>query len=155
MLFRIGRWEIECDPDTTAACYSQLPLGSGCDCLYCRNFLAALDSAFPAQWAALLHSLGIDIRKPAELAHYCREDSGLFVTGGWFHLVGEILAGADAQVPVGDNAWTSAFERLTGETEFGFTNRLDLVRDPFKGRRLIQLDFLTRVPWVIDAPEPE
>ena len=155
MLLRIGRREIECNADVTAKSYSELPLGPGCDCEYCRNFMAALNHAFPQKSAAMIAALGVDLRKPAELAHYQREESGLHYTGGWFHLVGEIRSGADAWIPLGENSRSAAFEKLADEIEFGFTNQLALVRDSFKVHSVIQLEFATRVPWVIDAPEPE
>lgn len=154
MLLRIGRWEIECDQEGTARCYSELPLGPECDCDDCRNFMAALDYAFPPRSAAFIASLGVDRRKPAELAHY-GEESGLHITGGWFHLVGEIRSGADAWIPLGENSRSAAFEKLADEIEFGFTCQLALVRDPFKLHPVIQLEFATRVPWVIAAPKPE
>jgi len=154
MVLRIGWWEIECDSDKTAQCYSQLALGPDCQCEYCRNFMAALDRAFPAMSAAFIASLGIDVRKPAELAHYNREQSGLHYTGDWFHLVGEIRSGADAWIATGENSWGTAFEQLGDEIEFGFTRHLALLRDPFRLHPVIQLEFATRVPWVIRAPEP-
>jgi hypothetical protein len=153
MITSIGRWEIECEPERTADRYSELPLGSGCDCSDCRNFFSAIDLAFDTEFRELAESLGIDIRKPAELSHYGKEKSGPHYTGGWFHFVGHIRSGADAWTPRGENSWDQAFEKLNGKIELGFTNRVSLVRKPFEGDNLVQLEFGTRVPWVIEEPE--
>jgi hypothetical protein len=36
----------------------------------------------------------------------------------------------------------------------GFTSRLALVREPFVGLPLIQLEFAAKVPWVLAEKEP-
>ncbi len=48
-----------------------------------------------------------------------------------------------------------AFEKLNDGIEFGFTTEVALVRTPFESENTIQLEFLTRVPWIIDDPEPQ
>lgn len=77
-----GRWLIEHDPQATRRCYAGLAVGSGCTCDWCRNFDAAAGKIFPADFMPLLEQLGIDPLKPAEVCHYCREDSGLHLMGG-------------------------------------------------------------------------
>src|SRR5689334_19994443 len=92
----VGRWQIEHDADVTRQCFAPLAGGAACTCNQCRNFKAASDKVFPAAFVALADALGIDLAQPAELIHYAREPSGLYLTGGWFHLVGAILEGNDA-----------------------------------------------------------
>ena len=130
-----------------------LPIGNGCSCSDCRNFEAASDVAFPSDFRAVAAKLGIDVTKPVELCHYCTEETGLHYTGGWFHVVGRILAGADAMKPTGPNSWTHVLERLPSAFEFGFTEHLALVAEPFKSHQIIQLEFATRMPWLINDPE--
>jgi hypothetical protein len=153
MILTLGRWTIECDPKATSACYSSLRVGSGCDCTDCRNFIDALDLAFPDKVREFLISLGIDTRKPAELCHYGREESGIHCTAGWFHVVGSIRSGADAWTPRGENGWVADLHRLEEGIELGFTDRLSLVPESFKQQRIVQLEFVTRVPWVIADTE--
>jgi len=153
MIATIGRWKIEYAPEITSRGYSSLPVGSGCDCSDCRNFMAAIDHAFPSEFRNLAESLGIDIRKPAELVHHCREVTGLHYTGGWFHLVGRLCSGADAWTPRGKNGWVPAFEKLNDDIELGFTNHVALAAKVFEGQHLIQLEFAVRVPWIIAEPE--
>ena len=98
--------------------------------------------------------LGVDPTKPVDLCHWCREPSGLYLTGGFFHFVGEILAGEDV-VYWSENSGTYRFEELAPGLEFGFTTRLELVREVFAGLPVVQLEFLTRLPWVLAEPEPD
>jgi hypothetical protein len=150
----VARWLIAHDPDATRRCYAQLPAGSGCDCSSCRNFEAALGQTFPDEFLHLLGTLGVDPTKQAELCHYCREGSGLHLTGGWYHLVGSIVAGDDA-CRRENGASTFWFEEFRPGFEFGFSARLALVQHVFTGLPLVQLEFQTRVPWVITDSEPQ
>jgi len=150
----VARWLIDHDADATRRFYARLPVGTGCACDQCRNFDAAAGRTFPKEFVVLLDALGVDPAKPAELCHWCREASGLYLTGGWFHFVGTILAGEDAMHWEGGTG-TFRFEELVPDLEFGFTARLALVREPFAGLTLVQLEFQTRVPWVLAEAEPE
>src|SRR4051794_34133970 len=91
----VARWLIDHDPGATLQCFARLRPGTGCTCDECRNFDAAVGRTFPDDFVTLALSLGVDPTKPSELAHYCREASGLHLTCGWFHLVGSIVSGAD------------------------------------------------------------
>jgi hypothetical protein len=148
----IARWLLDVDPDATRRGFAQRPIGTGCTCADCRNFVAAVMSAFPSAFRTLAHDLGIDITKPAELCHYCREPSGLHLTGGWFHLVGSVVSGEDV-MHWSNGASTYRFEELVPGFEFGFSKHLSLVPEVFAGLPVIQLEFQTRVPWVIAEPE--
>jgi hypothetical protein len=150
----VSRWLINHDPDATYRCYASLAVGTGCDCNQCRNFDAAAGRTFPPEFVALAGALGIDPTKPAELCHWCREPSGLHLTIGWFHLVGSISAGEDV-IHWASNSGTYRFEELVPGLEFGFSARLNLVREAFAGLPLVQLEFQTRVPWVLAEPEPD
>jgi hypothetical protein len=156
MTTTIQRWQIECDSDTTRRCFAQLPVGSGCDCQECRNFFAAIDRAFPQEFTCIADELGIDTAKPAELAHFGRENEGPLIVGGWFHFVGSILAGADAMRFDAQGTGQSYLEHLTSAFQLGFTSQLALVPEPFKSYSVVQLEFQTLVPWVLPegyAPE--
>ena len=150
----VSRWLIDHDTDATRRCYAPFAVGTGCDCNQCRNFDAAAGRTFPSEFVALADALGIDPVKPAELCHWCREPSGLHLTGGWFHLVGLIVAGEDVMHWDGSSG-TFRFEELVPGLEFGFSARLALVREAFAGLPLVQLEFQTRVPWVLAEPEPD
>ena len=149
----IARWLVEHDPDATRRCYAQIPIGTGCRCIECRNFEAATGQAFPPEFRSLVDALGVDVAKPAELCHWCREPSGLHLTGGWFHFVGTVLAGEDVLQYSGSTG-TFRFEELVPGLEFGLSSRVALVREVFAGLPVVQLEFQTRVPWVLAEAEP-
>jgi len=149
----IARWLVDFDPDVTRRCYAQLAIGTGCGCDQCRNFDKAVEKAFPPEFRSLADALGLDIAKPAELCHWYREPSGLYVTGGWFHFVGSILVGDDVMQMSGSTG-TFRFEQLVPGFEFGLGAQLALVREPFDGHPVVQLEFQTGVPWVLVEPEP-
>lgn len=151
---KVSRWLIDHDPDATRRCYAAIAVGTDCDCNQCRNFDAAAGQTFPPAFVALAHALGVDPAKPAELCHWCREPSGLYLTGGWFHVVGSIVSGEDVMNWNGASG-TFRFEELVPGLDFGFSARLALVRKVFAGLPLVQLEFQTRVPWVLTEPEPD
>jgi hypothetical protein len=149
----IARWQLEYDAEATAGCYAQLPLGCGCDCPDCRNYLTGVESFFPPEFRRIADDLGIDLAKPDDLMHCGRDPStGLHITGGWFGLVGRIVSGADV-VQWSGSTGTYHFERLDPPFEFGFGSKVNLIREPFRPHGLIQLEFLTQVPWVLGEPE--
>ena len=103
----------------------------------------------------LLDSLGIDPRKPAELCHWCREESGRHLTGGFFHLVGAVTNGEDVVRQVSESHGVYEFEGWVPDCQFGLTNQVVLVSEVFAGHSVTQLEFQTRVPWVLGEPEPD
>ena len=126
-----------------------------CSCFLCRNFAAAFEHAYPPPVRQLFETFGIDYQKAAEVYQTHRSDSGLHHYGGWFHFVGEIKSGADAWQQVGKdpNSFSGHLEPFNDRFSIGFTSRLDLVREPFQGKPLVQLEFATQVPWVISDAE--
>lgn len=85
-----GVYSVDVDVNATHKAYRKLPELS-CDCVGCRNYLQAVDRA-PEELKAFLTELGMDIRKPEEMATYAKESGGqeLVQYGGTFYLVGEL-----------------------------------------------------------------
>ena len=148
MFTRIARWELDIDPVLTAQCYARYVMDQRCDCTDCRNFRAAGDGAFPPQFRGLASRLGVDLTKPSELCHYGQAGQPC-PTGGWFHVVGALLSGRDAWKQVGANSWHGDTEPDFGLDGLGFTNRIALLPEAFKGHPVVQLEFQTTVPWVL------
>ncbi len=102
---------------------------------------------------ALADALGVDLAKPAELTHWYRDPSGRYLTGGWFHVVGRIVAGADTH-PNEDGTGDPPYELLAPDVYGGFARHAALVAQHFAGQPVVQWEFQTLVPWVLDQDEP-
>jgi hypothetical protein len=152
-----ARWEVEADSAKTRELYSSLKAGSPetCGCALCRNFVAARPQIYPAEFTRLCESLGIDRDREAEVYHTHRAQPGRHHYGGWVHFVGRIVSGSDAAKPIGTNAWTFELEKINAEFEFGFTNKVGLLRDSFKEQSIVQVEFRAVAPWVLLEEEPE
>jgi hypothetical protein len=153
MITEVGRWRIDHDPDATKSCYELCPRFS-CACPDCHNFLIAFDVAFHPEFQKIASELGIDLRKPSELVPYGREAANRHVYGGWYHIVGVMLSGEDAWKAEDDSSSCENFLAITKSFRYGFSNRSQLLPDSFKGKQIVQLEFMTRVPWVANMPEP-
>jgi hypothetical protein len=132
MQLQVAHWQVECDREATLRCYESLPVGTDCTCDQCRNFNAAARRTFPPEFMALASSLGVDPTKPAELCHWTREPSGLYLTGGWFHFVGRILSGGDAIQRQGESSHINLVPLSPG-VEIGCTHHTSQVPDSFSG----------------------
>ncbi len=51
--------------------------------------------------------------------------------------------------------WGFDLEKVGAEFEMGFTHRIGLLKDPFKGHPVVQLEFQATVPWLLTEEEPE
>ena len=155
-----ARWEIECDAGTTRDLFNQVLSGAPetCGCLPCRNFAAARASAYPPDVIQLLDSLGIPHNREAEIYHTHRIGPGRHHYGGWFHIVGRIVSGLDACKQIGTTrhgpVWGFDLVKVGAEFEMGFTHRIGLLKEPFQGHSVVQLEFQATVPWLL-AEEPE
>lgn len=150
----IARWLIDHDAEATRRCYASRPTGAGCECAYCRNAEQLGEKVFPRDFLDVLKALGIDPTKPVELMHYCKESSGVYSTGGFFHFVGSIISGEDA-FHWHNGTGSARFEDWNSAFQFGLTKQVHLVADVFDGLPLVQLEFVARIPWVLNEPEPE
>jgi hypothetical protein len=153
---RWGRWEINCDSDATRNAYGGVSLGApeACGCHPCLNFVAARTQVYPANVFEVLEKLGISPNREVEIYHMARLPSGRHLYGGWFHFVGSIVSGADAARQVGECIWQPDLELADDNFRVGFSSRLALVRGPFAGLPLVQLEFSAKVPWVLASGEP-
>jgi hypothetical protein len=153
---RFGRWELSSDAESTRKAYASVSIGGPeeCGCVPCLNFVALRAQVYPANVLDLFERLGISPNREVEIYHMARLTSGSHLYGGWFHFVGSILSGADAAKPVAENLWQPDLEATNDNFSLGFSTRLALVREPFAGLPLVQLEFTAKAPWVLTATEP-
>jgi len=152
-----GRWKLSSDAAATRTAYAKITAGSPeeCGCEPCRNFAAQRNTIYSPAARALFEALGIRSDREAEIYHMSRVESGRHLYGGWFHFVGFIVSGADAAKLVSENVWRPDLESESENFGLGFTARVHLVREPFKGSPLVQLEFNAHVPWILEAKEPQ
>jgi hypothetical protein len=151
-----ARWELECDPAVTRELYRAVKSGApeACGCAPCRNFAAARNQAYPKKVLRLFDDLGIAPDREAEIYHTHRISPGRHHYGGWFHFVGRLVGGPDAETQVMPNAWKLDLEIVEGEFRLGFTNRIGLLRSSFRGQPIVQLEFDATLPWLLSEAEP-
>lgn len=153
---RFGRWQLSCDPESTRKAYAAVSMGGPeeCGCQPCLNFAAARDQIYVPELVTLLEKLGISRSREVEIYHMARLESGRHLYGGWFHFVGSIVSGADAAKQIAEKTWQPDLEEVGEYFSLGFSSRLELVREPFAGLSLVQLEFTAKVPWVLATVEP-
>jgi hypothetical protein len=156
-----ARWEIECDAESTRKLSDLIQSGApeACGCAPCRNFAAARAEIYSPTIMQLFDSLGIRRDREAETYHTHRIAPGMHHYGGWFHFVGKIVSGLDACKQIGTTrdgpVWGFDLEKVGAGFELGFTHRIGLLREPFHGHSVVQLEFRATVPWLLTEEEPE
>ena len=157
MMITFARWEIESDSTLTREIYKKLRSGAPetCGCAPCRNFVEARSRIYSADVIKLFNSLGISYDREVEVYHTHRLGPGSHHYGGWFHFVGRIVSGSDAARQIAANAWGFDLEKVSSDFELGFTDRIGLLKEPFKGYPVVQLEFQAAVPWLLAEAEPE
>jgi hypothetical protein len=152
-----GRWLLSTDREATSGAYARVPVGGPeeCGCEPCQNFVVARKQIYPVEALTVFDQLGVRFDREAEVYHMARLQSGKHLYGGWFHFVGSILNGADAAKPIGENLWQPDLEKIGEDFSLGFSSRLGMVPEPFRGLPLVQVEFTANGPWVISAKEPE
>jgi hypothetical protein len=154
MIVSIGQWKVYADPVATGIAYQATKRGSpaDCDCLYCRNFDAIGDAAYPAAFASFADTMGIDIAKTNEIVELGDFREGRVLYEGWFHVVGSIVEGP---VPLDLTSSVGAtWHHMTESFQVSLSRQRDLPFDELAAKDLVQLNFLSNVPWVLDEPYP-
>jgi general stress protein 26 len=148
----IDGWEIEYDKYTTQASYAGLPDDIGCTCHTCRNFIKAAPS-LPKAVFAFFEELGIDLLKPSEIYENQYKD-GRVMYGGFYHIVGNYLSGADVWQPVAKNHSHQNIVpmfHVADDFDIGFAHSVVVVPEGFP-RPVLQMEVNFSLPWVLEEP---
>jgi hypothetical protein len=142
---RIGDQTIRSDGDATAAIYSIIQRSDTeeCGCIFCRNFAAQRELVYPPSFRALLDQLGIAAATEGEVFEYGPAEDGLHVYGGWFYLVGEMVAAGER----------NSNDASSPHFEFFFTSSFPDA-PAFQGGPLLALEFTAHVDWVLPDRPP-
>ncbi len=168
MEIQILGWTVLADAEATHLAHERMAVGGpeSCGCQYCRNFIAARELAYPPEAIELFSRLGIRADRETEIGAPVRIPESRWLYGGWFHFVGEIVDGPRLPAPVatlqaegdimGGVVRQLEFETLVDGFEIAFSTQAHLLPESFKGKRVVQLEFSTEIPWVIpDEEEPD
>jgi hypothetical protein len=135
-------WTLRYDAEATAAAYAAArPVGpEACGCPYCRNFIAARETAYPEELKSLAKTVGVFPLTESEIWEHgatVPERPELRLYGGFFHFVGEIVHDAGEAVE-----------------DILFLNSRSLLPRSFGDAPVVQAEFIMNVPWVIAEPPP-
>jgi len=149
---KVSRWVVSPDIDATRSAYLQIEPGVGCDCEPCLNFEKHGRNAFPEEIHRVFESLGIDYKKPAEIFHNGRLETGLHYYGGWYHFVGTLEIGEDSHQPIDDSGRSFSIETepLSETGGIGFSKTADLVNEAFSGQTVTQVEISVQLPWILN-----
>ena len=145
-------WEFNVDKEETTAGYQKALAGGSnfCKCTMCENFVASRNTIYPDTIKKLFNDLGIDYKKEAETYHMTKLDNGLHYYGGWFHFIGQIIKGKDMKIPAGSNGYTLESIEITNNFHISFLPGSSLSFLDKEKYHLIQVEFFTSIPWVIE-----
>lgn len=96
MILKIADWEFDIDLERTMA-YSAAEAAEHCDCAYCRNFYAAVDTAHP-ELRPFLSQFGLDIEAPEEMLPMLGES---ILYDPVYKVYGKILRPGNYEIQVG------------------------------------------------------
>jgi hypothetical protein len=144
-------WVFEVDKNATEENYRNVSLGGAdvCLCGNCKNYAAYRDKVFPLEILSLFNDLGIDYRKEVEIVTWETLPNGQEHIGGWFHFKGAFLEGKVSNNELPNGGYTLQLIPVNDNFSIGFTKGSDLTFFEDK-ENLIQLEFDTTIPWVID-----
>jgi len=99
--------------------------------------------------------MGASIDKESEIYHTTILPSGLHLYGGWFHVIGSIVSGGDAEVMTGPHSSKFEMDKYGEHFWVGPTCKNHLLPKTFPALPVVQLEFQAEVPWVIEEPFEE
>ncbi len=133
MILSLGDWKFDIRMEETMA-YSAEEAKSHCDCAYCRNFYAAVDTVYP-KLRPFLTQFGLDIEAPEELMPF---DDGIYDIS--YDVKGRIIeAGSKYEVSGIPVSFRCNDDLLADRNEVWFGIDIGLLQ----------------LPWVLDEPAEE
>jgi len=143
-------WELIVDKELTELTYDSISIGGpeSCGCIDCKNFVNNREIIYPDEIKKLLNDLGIDYQKECEICHYCKQDDGFHLYGGWFHFKGA-FKGKDCTNLTVTNGYTFDLTPINDKFSIGF--RYDSALSFFDDiENLVQIEFEAKTPWTIE-----
>jgi hypothetical protein len=161
---RILDWRVECDPEATQEAHGAMSSGAPeeCRCADCLNFVAGRHLAYPAEALKVFSKLGIQPDRESSVAGAVKLSSDSYQYNGWFHFVGRLLIGPKtrevvAEIREGADIGPGViqqvtYQNLTDNFEIALSERTDLLPPELMNKSVVQFEFVTELPWMIDEP---
>ena len=156
----VGDWTVEADPVATRLAHNAIATGGPevCGCQGCRNFIAGRELAYPPEALRVFDLLGMRRDRETEVGGPIDLGEGRYLYSGFLHFVGRIVSGPGVfvDVPVKDPTAGSLsrleYRYLTAAFGIGLAARRDLADRQFGDAPLVQLEFVTEIPWLLAEP---
>ena len=140
MILHLDDWVFDIDMERTMA-YSAAEAAEHCDCAYCRNFYAAVDSHYP-NLRPFLGQFGIDIEAPDEQMPY--DLSGQMCYDSVYMVCGQVMEEGKGAIGIDGVEIKPVFGREMEDTVH--------INHGCPGPNFV-LDISTiLLPWVLDEP---
>jgi len=148
--FIFENYRLAVDVEKTRAWYAARPLPwITCDCAWCRNFVRAV-KGLPQPVKDFFDALGLDPEKPGETCFYDGTPEAVY-GGGWYHLAGTILTGADQ--PGDREMFPAGWHEVDQNFSVGFKTACDLLPEDFP-RPCFQMETDCRLTWLLEEENP-
>ncbi|MBN2269446.1 MAG: hypothetical protein JXN61_02470 [Sedimentisphaerales bacterium] len=153
----VAKWRVSFDPDATSKLYTLASAGyaNSCDCDFCLNFVAQRDSVYPPTVREVLQQIGVDYRKETEISYVTTLAPDCHLYLGHFVFVGSVECLAESS---DRSRQVSGLLEQVEVTEFFSWSFKDCKSGTFyktpDGKPRSELVFQTKLPWVLDLPEP-
>ena len=158
MIFQFGQFTIDVDVDKTREFYTSAEhISEGCECPGCRNYEKAVDF-LSAEIPTFFDSLGVDMKKAAEVwAIMANSDGSVYYTG-FYHLCGKLLSCENNQVEKSTNEKRRGFSQWEASRNYSLTEDYNITFFDECGS-LIEKDFPlpifeieveANIPWVLN-----
>lgn len=147
---RFGPWTFENDPRATYQAYKAIgdSQPKPCDCDGCQNLKLVRNELYPYEVLRFFDRLGLPAgQEPEVYWGGSSNDARWHAYGGINHFVGRVLEG-----PTGATA--DNYHRVDEYFELLVNSDLALVPPALAEHPLVQLEFFTYLPWLLDkAPK--
>lgn len=149
---KLRDWVLQIDTERTVEVYSKRPsLTDKCNCLGCRNYMAAI-SQLPPRAQETFALLGIDPSKAGEVYPVEVNADGTHLYNGRYFFVGQILVSPETTGHFSHIGSQITMSKLSSDFSIGLTANALYPPKSFP-QPLLQLEFNCHVPWVI-AEQP-
>ena len=154
MLMELGIYELDIDPERTAAFYRDTG-GIDCDCPGCRNYAEAV-AHMPLPGLELLRKLGIDPAKPADISTNYAPTPDSIHYHVYYHVCGVSRAERSPWIRIGKKHYAfdeSCRIHLAADCDLYVVDNMIMALEDLP-RPAIQIEMTVVLPWMLPEGNP-